>query len=164
SPTYFCWSSCSRLRSASGLSTARCLSSSAAKAVSSFSFFLSSFCFLVLSDSSFFLAFLPTAVSLSVRWRSTYAIFMPAGAAASARRTPAATSASPRKTSTHVLLIDFSNATRVDLEEIPDRELEDQRILARLTIKGDTPFEPQRADRREPAEAKADRVPEALGQ
>src|SRR4051812_15074338 len=51
-----------------------------------------------------------------------------------------------------------------NLEEVSDRELEDQRVFVELRVERDAPFEPQRADRREPAEPEADRLAEARGQ
>src|ERR1043165_9379502 len=53
---------------------------------------------------------------------------------------------------------------RTGLQEISDREFEHQRVLVGLSVERDTPLEAQRADRREPAEAEADRLAQAVGQ
>src|ERR1051325_9519654 len=50
------------------------------------------------------------------------------------------------------------------LQEVPDRELEDQRVLVGLGVERDTPLEAQRPDRREPAESEADRLAQTVGQ
>src|ERR1041385_822550 len=47
------------------------------------------------------------------------------------------------------------------LEKVPDRELEHQRVLTGLRVERDAPLEPEWADRREPAEAEADRLAQA---
>src|SRR5580704_2511231 len=48
------------------------------------------------------------------------------------------------------------------LEEIADGELEHQRVFTHLLIERNTPLEAQRADRRDPPEAKADRLADAV--
>src|SRR5687768_15129252 len=47
-------------------------------------------------------------------------------------------------------------------EEVTDGELEHERVLTRLLVERDAPLEAQRTDRREPAEAEADALAEAV--
>src|SRR5262249_54019413 len=59
---------------------------------------------------------------------------------------------------------DIKSLSSNGLEEVTDRELEDQRILAGLGVERDAPLEAERTDRREPPEAEADRLAQARRQ
>ena len=146
------------LRQHLGLHERRFLSRSSFIFFSSSCFSSSSFCFWSKSFLSLSLAFLPSSVSSSARCRSTKATLVVGER--DRRRQQDRRSSDESETASvsfvsRLLKVVFA---LLRLEEVADRELEDDRVFARLRVERNAPLEAERADRREPAEAEAHRV------